>query len=110
MKKNIYIICIGLVLFVGMAGCKKQLEENPPARFKIETLNKNLAEALVIGAYEPLARSRGRLWESALGVNLEKLAEYGKGPAAVDNVDRYNFELAYNGFADGWRTFYTAIG
>lgn len=108
MKKIVFAYII--VLAFGFTSCEKQLEENPPARFKVETLNKNIAEALVIGTYEPLARSRGRLWESFLTVTLEKMAEYGKGRNAVDNADRYNFPLVYNTFRDPWITFYTAIG
>lgn len=108
--KKLLILIIALISSIAFTGCKKQLEENPPARFKIENLNKEIAEALVIGAYEPLSRSRGRLWESTLGTNLVKMAEYGKGSAPVDNLDQYKFDLVYNSFAATWITFYTAIG
>ena len=109
MKKSLTIY-ITLLFLLAFTGCKKQLEEAPESQFAVGTLNKSVAEALVIGAYEPLSRSRGRLWESFLTVKLETMAEYGKGSAAVDNTDLYKFDLVYNLWGNTWVTFYTAIG
>ena len=103
-----YTLIVGMLL--NMAACSKQLEENPPARYGLGNLNKEKLEALIIGAYEPLARSRGRLWESTLMRNLETMAEYSAVPAgSLDNYTKYNFEAVRDDGQNIWTTFYECI-
>jgi hypothetical protein len=92
--KNIKLIpFLMMLLMVSLSSCEKFLEEIPPARYQISTLSKPLLDAFVIGAYEPLSRSRGRLWESTLTRDIEGLAEYCQLPAGGGtNYMNYNFE------------------
>jgi len=110
--KNIQLIPILMILMMGsLSSCEKFLEEIPPARYQISTLSKPLLDAFVIGAYEPLSRSRGRLWESTLTRDIEGLAEYCQLPAGGGtNYMNYNFEPQRNDNAARWTTFYEAIG
>lgn len=114
MKK--YTIYIILVTAMGLStifnGCKKQLEEDPVARFTITSLNTNTLSALVTGAYEPLARSRGRLWESRMSFEMEGMSEYCFEPVGdqIWNYTALNNKVADGGFSDIWTTFYQAIG
>jgi starch-binding outer membrane protein, SusD/RagB family len=108
--KYIMPICAVAMLFNAVS-CSKQLEENPPSRFKLDNLNKEKIEALIIGAYEPLARSRGRLWESSMMRAIEIMGEYGVPPVgALDNYTKYNFEPLRNDGQNPWITFYECIG
>ena len=102
-------ISLLLALCPALLSCDKALEEVPLARYSTTNLTKNTLDALVIGAYEPLSRSRGRLWESTIGLQLERMAEYGVAPAG-DNYVNYNFLATREGFASSWTTWYEAIG
>lgn len=106
--KNIIIIIAILVA----TGCKKQLEENPPARFAVTNLNPSVLNALVVGAYEPMVRSRGRLWESTLGIVVEGLGEYCRILSTNTNTNfaNYNFTAYFDNMASTWTTFYETIG
>ena len=104
------IAAAGILLF-NMASCSKELEENPVSRYKLDNLNKEKIEALIIGAYEPLARSRGRLWESTMMRSIEIMGEYGIPPVGtLDNYTKYNFEPLRNDGQNPWITFYECIG
>ncbi len=110
MKKLILFIAGILTL---STGCKKQLEEHPQARFTISNLNPSILNAFVIGAYEPLSRSRGRLWESSIGTTVEGLAEYcylfPSNP--VSGYSSYNFAAVQdNTLPASWTTYYETIG
>jgi starch-binding outer membrane protein, SusD/RagB family len=114
MKKNIKyiysILLVGITIF-SVLSCQDQLEENPISRYKLDNLNKEKIEAQIVGAYEPLSRSRGRLWESSLMRAIEIMGEYGIPPAgALDNYTRYNFEPLRNDGQNPWITFYDCIG
>ena len=110
--KNIKLIPLLSILLIGLStGCEKFLEEIPPAKYQISTLNKPLLDAFVIGAYEPLSRSRGRLWESTLTRDIEGCAEYCQLPVgAGTNYMNYNFEPQRGDNTARWTTFYEAIG
>ena len=110
--KNIKIIPLLSILLIGLStGCEKFLEEVPPAKYQISVLNKPLLDAFVIGAYEPLSRSRGRLWESTLTRDIEGCAEYCQLPAGGGtNYMNYNFEPQRGDNTARWTTFYEAIG
>lgn len=107
---------IALLLILGLSSinftaCKKQLEEEPLGRYKLDDLNKEKIEALIIGAYEPLSRSRGRLWESSLQRLIEIMGEFAVPPVgALENYTRYNFEPLRNDGQNPWITFYDCIG
>jgi len=106
--KSMYIV---VILLVSMTSCKEFLEEIPPAKYQIATLNKPLLDAFVVGAYEPLSRSRGRLWESTLTRDIEGCAEYAQLAVGTGtNYMNYNFEPVRNENAPRWTTFYEAIG
>lgn len=109
MKKLIIIL---VAILVSFTGCKKQLEENPPARFAVTNLNPSVLNALVVGAYEPMVRSRGRLWESTLGIVVEGLGEYCRILSTNTNTNfaNYNFTAYFDNMASTWTTFYEAIG
>jgi starch-binding outer membrane protein, SusD/RagB family len=108
--KYIMPICAVAMLF-NVLSCSKELEENPPSRFKLDNLNKEKIEAIIVGAYEPLARSRGRLWESSMMRAIEIMGEYGVPPVgALDNYTKYNFEPLRNDGQNPWVTFYECIG
>ena len=109
MKKNLILI---IAILVVSSGCKKQLEENPPARFAVTNLNASILNALVIGAYEPMVRSRGRLWESTLGWVVEGLGEYCRilSTNTNSNFANYNFTAYFDNMAAPWTTFYETIG
>ena len=106
--KSIYIV---VILLVSMKGCKEFLDEIPPDKNQIATLNKPLLDAFVVGAYEPLSRSRGRLWESTLTRDIEGCAEYTQlTVGSLTNIMNYNFEPIRNDNAPRWTSFYEAIG
>jgi starch-binding outer membrane protein, SusD/RagB family len=109
--KYIVMICTLGGMLIHNISCSKELEENPVSRYKLDNLNKEKIEALIIGAYEPLARSRGRLWESSLMRAIEIMGEYGIPPVgALDNYTKYNFEPLRNDGQNPWITFYECIG
>lgn len=110
--KHTYILSLTLVLLMGvLSGCEKLLDEIPPAKYQIAVLNKPLLDAFVIGAYEPLSRSRGRLWESTMTRDVEGCAEYCQLPAGGGtNYMNYNFEPQRGDNTARWTTFYEAIG
>ncbi len=109
--KYIVVICALSVMLINNVSCSKELEESPVSRYKLDNLNKEKIEALIIGAYEPLARSRGRLWESSLMRAIEIMGEYGIPPVgALDNYTKYNFEPLRNDGQNPWITFYECIG
>jgi starch-binding outer membrane protein, SusD/RagB family len=100
-----------LMLSALFTNCSKLLEETPPARYQVSKLNKDILEAFVVGAYEPLSRSRGRLWESTLTRNIEGMSEWTVLVAgSLTNYTTYNFAALNNDAAASWITFYDAIG
>ncbi|MBC7571777.1 MAG: RagB/SusD family nutrient uptake outer membrane protein [Spirosoma sp.] len=101
--------CLLLTLCPLLLSCDKAIDEVPLARYSTANLTKTTLDALVTGAYEPLARSRGRLWESTIGLQLERMTEYGVAPAG-DNYVNYNFLATRDGFAPCWTTWYETIG
>lgn len=106
MKKIIYFLLI--LLSSGVVSCKKALEENPLGRVNVQNLNPDILNALLNGIYEPLTRSRGRLWESSLGQNIEAQGEYIVGPTI--KFAQYNFVSAQDDTGAGFTTFYECIG
>ena len=108
---NIYIIFTFLLVITSNTGCKKLLEEKPRATASLGTLTPALIDQISIGMYEPLTRSRGRLWESTVGLGLELMSEYADGGSLQTAWSNYNNLLnAPNSLGASWTTLYEAIG
>src|SRR5690348_3775420 len=98
-KKYSLPVTLLLVLF-SITGCDDLLQEKPKAQIVLSDLNPTLLEQTIIGAYEPWTRSRGRLWESTVGIGLEVMAEYGDGGSTQINWSNYtNINLTPNSLA-----------
>lgn len=108
MKLKIFYILLAVTI---MTSCKKLLEEDPKATAALGALDATTLDQTVIGVYEPLTRSRGRLWESTVGLGLELMSEYADGGASQLNWSNYNNLMNLpNNFAQSWTTLYEAIG
>src|SRR6266496_278340 len=92
MKCNkIFFVCFTTALLMtSNTGCKKALEEDPKATATLGALDATTLEQTIIGVYEPLTRSRGRLWESTVGLGLELMSEYADGGSSQLNWSNYN--------------------
>lgn len=113
MKSNkIYFILItAVLLMISITGCKKLLEEKPKAIASLGALDANMLNQTIIGMYEPLTRSRGRLWESTVGLGFELMSEYADGGSSQFNWSNYNALMNLpNNLASSWTTLYEAIG
>ncbi|EOR92677.1 hypothetical protein ADIARSV_4189 [Arcticibacter svalbardensis MN12-7] len=112
MKRNIYIQLFCLVLImIGTTGCEKLLEEEPKATISLGELNPVLLDQTIIGVYEPLTRSRGRLWESRLGLYLELMSDYADGGASQKASSDYtNLLMSPNSLEPTWVCIYEAVG
>lgn len=91
-------------------GCEDFLVENPPSEISLNNVTDENIEGLVIGAYEPLSRSRGRIWESHFSTQLELLAEYTRSNGTRDITAQYDFFTGNRNFWNMWPTIYEAIG
>ncbi len=79
-RSNIYTIIATLAfIMLSNSACDKLLEEKPKATIALGELDPILPEQTIIGVYEPMTRSRGRLWESTVGLGFELMAEYADG-------------------------------
>ena len=108
MKLKIFYIILAVTL---VTGCKKLLEEEPKATATLGELDPTTLDQTVIGVYEPLTRSRGRLWESTAGLGIELMSEYADGGSSQLNWSNYNNVMNLpNNFAQSWTTLYEAIG
>lgn len=112
MKQYIYILMtLALGVLLGSTGCDKLLEEKPKAMINLGELDSVLLEQTIIGVYEPLTRSRGRLWESRLGLALELMSEYADGGPSQKSYSDYSNLMNYpNSIAESWVTIYEAVG
>ncbi|MEJ7770150.1 MAG: RagB/SusD family nutrient uptake outer membrane protein [Chitinophagaceae bacterium] len=110
-NKFFYLIITFVFLIINTIGCRKALEEKPKAIISLGELDPVLLEQTVIGVYEPLTRSRGRLWESTIGLGLELMSEYADGGPTQVSWSNYNTIMTNpNGVASSWTTLYEAIG
>jgi hypothetical protein len=106
-----YIFFSFLFLSISQTSCKKMLEEKPKATATLGDLDPVLLEQTIIGAYEPMTRSRGRLWESTVGLGFELMSEYADGGPSQLSWSNYNNVMnAPNSLAQPWTTLYEAIG
>lgn len=111
-RKYIYIIfCFLLLAAAGNMACNKLLEEKPRATVELGVLDPNTLEQTITGMYEPWTRSRGRLWESTIGLGFELMAEYADGGATQQSWSNYNNLMNSNtALNQPWTTLYEAIG
>jgi len=106
-----YLLFTLLVVIISNSSCKKLLEETPKATIALGELDPVLLEQTIIGVYEPLTRSRGRLWESTVGLGFELMSDYADGGPSQVNWSNYNNLLTGpNNLAQPWTTLYEAIG
>src|SRR6185436_14406348 len=112
MKKFKLHILFCFLLMIGFnTGCKKLLEEDPKATISLGELDPVILDQTLIGVYEPLTRSRGRLWESTIGLGIELMSEYADGgPSQVSWSNYNNIMNNPNALAQPWTTLYEAIG
>jgi tetratricopeptide (TPR) repeat protein len=108
MKNKILYIFLTIAF---LSSCDKLLEEKPKATATLGDLDPTTLDQTIIGVYEPLTRSRGRLWESTVGLGLELMSEYADGGSIQLNWSNYNNVVSQpNSFAQSWTTLYEAIG
>lgn len=108
-----YVTLIILTLvIICQSSCEKLLEEKPKSTLTLTKLDGPLLEQSTIGIYEPLTRSRGRLWESTIGLGYELMSEYADAGASsqlswsnYNNINNSNTVLNAP-----WVTLYESIG
>ncbi len=113
MKNLKYLVVI--ILTFTLLACEDMdfIQEKPKSDYGLTGVNAEVLESLVLGTYEPLARSRGRLWESLYSSFIELQGEYalsgGGGSFAASATYNYSAFLQSE-LAAVWTTFYQAIG
>ncbi len=108
--KDFLIKYFCLILIVAW-GCDNFLQENPTTSVELDNLDEDIVESLLVGMYEPLTRSRGRLWESHWGRTLLLLEEQTVARASgLNEVANYDFTASPLMLNAGWATIYEAIG
>ncbi len=107
-KKTILFILV--ILSVLFNGCEDFLQEEPASLIELKDFDAPMIENLIIGMYEPLTRSRGRLWESNWGRALMLLEEHTISRYGQNNsVANYRFKVRRDLFDLGWPTIYESI-
>jgi len=109
--KNIYLKLVIAFLSLGMlVGCNDYLEENPISEVLLTDLTEGNINAVLAGVYEPLTRSRGRIWESNFATALILLNESMVGrTGAFLSLSQYKISTS-NRADDAWPTLYEAVG
>ena len=110
MKNNlIFLLLLSLIMF---SSCEDFLEENPKSLIAFTNFDEDILESATIGLYEPLTRSRGRLWESHYMAHLTALGEYTHSRLSKVNTQlcEYDFENKHSWSDNAWPSFYEAIG
>lgn len=91
-------------------GCEDFLKEDPIGLVELDNIDESILESLVIGMYEPLTRSRGRLWESHWGRALILLEEHAVSRLRdMNDIANYKFNSVPLLFSSGWPTIYESI-
>lgn len=110
MRLNRVFILFVTVSFLLLNGCAGFLEEDLQGLVDVEELDENKTESLIIGMYEPLTRSRGRLWESHWGRTLILLEEHAVSRLREKNdIANYHFSSDPYLISSGWPTIYESI-
>ena len=108
--KILYLFTLSLILF-STNSCEKLLNEKPKATISLNELDPVLLGQAITGIYEPLARNRGRIWESTVGLVFELMSDYADGGAQQLNRSNYNNLLNVpDDLAATWSTLNEAIG
>ncbi|MEL7120269.1 MAG: RagB/SusD family nutrient uptake outer membrane protein [Bacteroidota bacterium] len=111
MKNLKYLILFAFVFMVWNCEEMVFIEEMPESDYLLSGVNAETLEGLILGTYEPLARSRGRLWESHYGSYLELMGEYTLSRnGGFNRFATYNFDAVEPNIVNAWTTFYEAIG
>lgn len=107
MKKFfLFIILIGSLLG---SGCKKFLTETPQSQLLYGNFDAQSIESAMVGVYEPLTRSRGRLWETHYTAALTLMEDYSHSRYAPQEAYA-NYDFTQVTYQDNfWPTFYQAI-
>ncbi len=103
-KTLICFLCIGLLV-----GCDDYLEETPISEVLLEDVNASNLNSILTGMYEPLTRSRGRVWESHFSRDLMLLNESIRGRSG-GNLLKSNYELDLINANNWWVTLYESVG
>jgi len=103
-------IILGLFIIGFTTGCENILEENPPSEISLVNITEENLDPLVIGIYEPLTRSRGRIWETQFIRALTLLEESSTHTGAGLRFAEYDFINGFTGYNAGWPTLYNAVG
>lgn len=91
-------------------GCENFLKENPQGVVALDQLNESIVESLIIGMYEPLTRSRGRLWESHWGRTLMVLEEHVVSRHRdMTDIANYDFNSVPLLISSGWPTIFESV-
>lgn len=112
MRSLKYFTLIMVMLTIGSCEEMDFIQEVPESDYLLTEVNEEVLEGLVLGTYEPLARSRGRLWESIYGTCIELMGEYAlSNSGSFNTFGVYDFNFTSQNFLNlMWSTFYEAIG
>ena len=100
-----------MVLFAGFFwGCESELDENPPSEINLEEVNGENIDGLIVGIYEPLTRSRGRIWETQFLLAQTLMEESSRSSGGRGRLAEYDFFGGASGYQAGWPTLYDAVG
>lgn len=107
-RGKIILHCLALLML--FSSCADFLKEDLQGLVNLEELDENKVESLIIGIYEPLTRSRGRLWESHWGRSLILLEEHAVSRLREKNeLANYHFNSDPYMMTSGWPTIYESI-
>jgi hypothetical protein len=112
MKKYFNIKLVIVTLSIGiLVGCEDYLEELPISEVLLTEISEGNIDAALAGIYHPLTKSRGRLWESSAGNNLQLMHEsiFGRSGGNV-LASLGNIEGRSGSYRNGWASIYSAVG
>jgi hypothetical protein len=109
MKKLILNISICLLAMLTIVSCEDYLEEIPVSEVLLTEVNESNIDAIAFGMYEPLTRSRGRIWESLYGTDIILLNEAIQSRSGSRNRTA-NYDLERSDAKKYWPTLYESVG
>lgn len=110
MKTKINKLFIGLLVLATTVNCESYLEEEPISEVLLTELNAANIESITTAIYEPLTRSRGRIWESLYGSSIMLMNESINGRNGVW-LDIAQYKLDRMPWSELiWPTLYESIG
>lgn len=108
--QSLFLILIATSLLLS---CEDYLTEDPPSELSLTNINNDNLEGIITGVYEPLTRSRGRLWETNFLIALtlqEEVSNAQQGNTNLGLLANYTFEPPSGTITSPWPTFYQAVG